>query len=35
YRSGLRAGLTEVGGGVWLSRRLDVPLFELESAGSS
>ena len=34
YRRGLRESLTEVGGGVWLSRRLDVPLFELESAGS-
>ena len=34
YRRGLRQGLTEVGGGVWLSRRLNVPLFELEGAGS-
>jgi len=34
YRRGLREGLTEVGGGVWLSRKLDVPLFELECAGS-
>jgi hypothetical protein len=34
YRRGLREGLTEIGGGVWLSRRLDVPVFELEGAGS-
>lgn len=34
YRRGLREGFTEVGGGVWLSRQLDVPLFELECAGS-
>ncbi len=34
YRRGLRAGLSEVGGGVWLSRKLDVPLFELEYARS-
>ena len=34
YRRGLRAGLTEVGGGVWLSRQLEVPLFELEGVHS-
>ena len=33
YRRGLRPGLIEVGGGVWLSRKLEVPLFELECAG--
>ena len=34
YRRGLRQGLTEVGGGVWLSRKLEVPLFELECSDS-
>jgi SAM-dependent methyltransferase len=34
YRRGLRESLTELGGGVWLSRKLDVPLFELECADS-
>jgi SAM-dependent methyltransferase len=34
YRRGLREGLTEIGGGVWLSRQLDVPLFELECVDS-
>ena len=34
YRRGLRPSLTELGGGVWLSRKLDVPLFELECAHS-
>lgn len=34
YRHGLQKSLIEVGGGVWLSRKLDVPLFELECAGS-
>ena len=31
YRRGLAQGFTELGGGVWLSRRCDVPLFALES----
>ena len=31
YRSGLREGFTELGGGLWLSRRAEVPLFALES----
>ena len=31
YRRGLQDGFTELGGGVWLSRRCDVPLFALES----
>ena len=34
YRRGLREGLTEIGGGMWLSRQLDVPLFELECVDS-
>ena len=34
YRRGLAQGFTAVGGGVWLSRRADVPIFELEKAGS-
>lgn len=33
YRRGLAEGFTEVGGGVWLSRRAEVPLYELECAG--
>lgn len=33
YRRGLQQGLTELGGGVWLSRKAEVPLFELECAG--
>ena len=33
YRRGLAAGFTELGGGVWLSRRATVPLFALESVG--
>ncbi len=33
YRRGLTEGFTELGGGVWLSRRAEVPLFELECAG--
>ena len=35
YRRGLSEGFTEVGGGVWLSRQADVPLYELECAGGS
>jgi len=30
YRRGLSEGFTELGGGVWLSARAEVPLFELE-----
>jgi predicted TPR repeat methyltransferase len=30
YRRGLSAGFTELGGGVWLSRKADLPLFALE-----
>ncbi len=30
YRRGLREGFTELGGGVWLSRQAEVPLFALE-----
>jgi SAM-dependent methyltransferase len=33
YRRGLQEGLIDLGGGVWLSRKMDVPLFELECAG--
>jgi SAM-dependent methyltransferase len=33
YRKGLSSGLDEVGGGLWLSHRAEVPLFELERAG--
>jgi len=33
YRRGLLEGFTELGGGVWLSRQAEVPLFELECAG--
>lgn len=34
YRRGLSQGFKELGGGVWLSHRAEVPLFELESAAS-
>lgn len=34
YRRGLAPHFREMGGGVWLSRRLDVPLFALESAST-
>ena len=34
YRRGLAQRFTAVGGGVWLSRRADVPIFELEKAGN-
>lgn len=30
YRRGLREGALELGGGLWLSRRAEVPLFALE-----
>jgi 2-polyprenyl-3-methyl-5-hydroxy-6-metoxy-1,4-benzoquinol methylase len=33
YRRGLSEGFTELGGGVWLSRKAEVPLFELAGAG--
>src|SRR3989344_3099675 len=33
YRRGLREGAIELGGGVWLSRRAELPLFALEQAG--
>ncbi len=32
YRRGLSRNFTELGGGVWLSRRAEVPLFALEHA---
>jgi predicted TPR repeat methyltransferase len=34
YRRGLSHGFKELGGGVWLSRDAEVPLFALESASS-
>jgi predicted TPR repeat methyltransferase len=33
YRSTLAEGFIEMGGGVWLSRQAEVPLFALEHAG--
>jgi hypothetical protein len=30
YRSGLNVGFKELGGGVWLSRQAELPLFALE-----
>lgn len=33
YRRGLRQGFVEVGGGVWLSREAEVPMFALEHVG--
>ncbi|NMM81136.1 methyltransferase type 11 [Acidovorax sp. SRB_14] len=33
YRRGLSNGFIELGGGMWLSRQAEVPLFELECAG--
>ncbi len=33
YRRGLAEGFTELGGGVWLSRQCDLPLFALECVG--
>jgi predicted TPR repeat methyltransferase len=33
YRRGLSEGFQELGGGVWLSRKAEVPLFELECTG--
>ena len=32
YRQGLADGFIELGGGVWLSRKSDLPLFALERA---
>ncbi|EER58516.1 Methyltransferase type 12 [Acidovorax delafieldii 2AN] len=34
YRRGLQDSFTELGGGVWLSRRCEVPLFALECPAS-
>ncbi|WP_287879352.1 class I SAM-dependent methyltransferase [Acidovorax sp.] len=33
YRRGLQEGFAEIGGGVWLSHRCEVPLFALECVG--
>jgi len=33
YRRGLSRKFNALGGGMWLSRRADVPLFALESTG--
>ena len=33
YRRGLQQGAIELGGGVWLSRKAELPLFALEQAG--
>lgn len=33
YRQGLSQGFNELGGGMWLSRKAQVPVFELECAG--
>ena len=33
YRRGLRQGYVEVGGGLWLSREAEVPMFALEHVG--
>ncbi len=33
YRRGLKNAFTELGGGLWLSSKAEVPLFELERAG--
>jgi predicted TPR repeat methyltransferase len=33
YRRGLNEGFTELGGGLWLSREAEVPLFALEHTG--
>ncbi|MNW18568.1 hypothetical protein D3C71_2181850 [compost metagenome] len=32
YRRGLSQGFVELGGGIWLDRNAEVPLFELECA---
>ncbi|RYF25094.1 MAG: methyltransferase type 11, partial [Comamonadaceae bacterium] len=33
YRRGLQEGALELGGGLWLSRQAEVPLFALEHVG--
>lgn len=33
YRTGLQAHFIEIGGGLWLSRKAELPLFALERAG--
>ena len=33
YRQGLKQSFSELGGGMWLSRKAQVPVFELECAG--
>ena len=33
YRQGLAEGFIELGGGVWLSRKADLPVFALERSG--
>ena len=33
YRQGLSQGFSELDGGMWLSRKAQVPVFELECAG--
>ena len=33
YRRGLKPHFQELGGSVWLSRKAELPLFELECAG--
>ncbi len=35
YRRGLADSFTDLGGGMWLSNKADVPLFELECAGGN
>jgi predicted TPR repeat methyltransferase len=35
YRTGLAEGFTELGGGVWLSRRAELPVFALEGVDAS
>ena len=34
YRRGLQEGFMELGGGLWLSRKAELPLFALEHAGA-
>ena len=33
YRRGLQPQFKELGGGVWLSRKAELPLFDLECVG--
>jgi len=35
YRTGLAEGFTELGGGVWLSRQAELPVFALEGVDAS